>query len=128
MKMLGQAWVYRIGNTLVRVENAFAWSGWCQERLRVNDETAHEAYGWFGTRRDFDEDWLTSTGEGVLAVRLKARLMGISCEAFLDRERLEPEAHETVEWAGPRRSWPPADAWATAGARAWIVSPPNSRR
>ena len=54
MKMLGQAWLYRIGNTLVRVENAFAWSGWCQERLRVNDETAHEAYGWFGTRRDFN--------------------------------------------------------------------------
>jgi hypothetical protein len=43
MKMLGQAWLYRIGNTLVRVENVFAWSGWCQERLRVNDETAHEA-------------------------------------------------------------------------------------
>lgn len=129
MKILGQAWVYRVGNSVVRVENAFTWAGWCQERLRVNDETVSEAFGWFGARRDFHEDWLTATGEGLLSVRLTSQLMGIRCDVTLDGAPIEPEANETVVWAGPRRSWPGAGEWAPLGDTATrTINPLRSRR
>lgn len=130
MRLIGQAWVYRVGNSIVRVENAFAWIGWAQERLVINEETAKSAQGWFGAKRDFDEDWLTPTGEGVLKVRLLAGLMGIHCRVTLDDQGIEPEALEAAVWSGAKGEWPAPKAWEPAGDKRWHASPipPNSRR
>lgn len=126
MNLIGQAWVYRIGNSIVRVENAFVWRGWAQERLVVNDEPVREAGAWYGLSRDFNEDWLTPTGEGELAVRLRSRLNGISCEAKLEGVEVEPEALLVARWRGGRKAWAPAEAWTPAGKRSWIARKPSA--
>lgn len=124
MQLIGQAWVYRVGNSLVRVENAFAWIGWAQERLIVNEEPVRTAGGWFGLSRDFKEDWLTPTGEGELAIRLRARVNGISCQAMLEGVEIAPEAFLQASWSGGRNVWAPAEAWTPAGKKGWIIGVP----
>lgn len=126
MQLIGQGWIYRVGNSLIRVENAFAWLGWAQERLVVNDEPVRSAGAWYGLSRDFKEDWLTPTGEGELPVRLTSRLNGISCDAWLDGVEIEPEALRVARWRGDRNSWAPAEAWTPAGKHAWIVRKPSA--
>ena len=131
MYLIGQAWVYRVGNSIVRVENAFAWRGWAQERLIVNEEPVRTAGAWFGLSRDFKEDWLTPTGEGKLAVGLRSRVNGIGCEALLEGVEVAPEEFLQARWRGGRNVWAPTEAWTPAGKHSWIVgvpSPPNSRR
>jgi hypothetical protein len=130
LRLIGQAWVYRVGNSVVRVENAFAWIGWAQERLIVNDEAVTSAQGWFGLSRSFEEDWLTPLGEGVLRVRLVARMMGIDCIVKLDDQPIEPEALEQAVWSGAKGEWPASETWAPAQERRWHATPipPNSRR
>lgn len=121
MHLIGQAWIYRVGNSRVRVENAFTWVGWAQERLVVNDESVRTAGAWYGLSRDFNEDWLTPTGEGDLSVRLRSGLNGISCEAWLDGVEVEPEALLVARWRGGRNTWAPAEAWTPAGKHSWIA-------
>ena len=121
MYLIGQAWIYRVGNSLVRVENGFAWSGWTQERLIVNEEPVRTAGAWFGMSRDFTEDWLTPTGEGELALRMRSRMHGVSCQALLEGVEIEPEAFQQARWRGGRNAWAPAEAWTPAGTNSWIV-------
>ncbi|MDO9609459.1 MAG: hypothetical protein Q7J26_13120 [Brevundimonas sp.] len=125
MLLIGQAWVYRVGNALVRVENAFAWIGWAQERLLVNDDATRTAGAWYGLSRDFKEDWLTPTGEGELSVRLRSRVNGIGCEARLNGVLLTAEAFLAARWRGSRNSWAPAEAWSPAGKNSWIADAPH---
>lgn len=49
--MLGQRWVYRVGNSVVCVDNGFAWIGWAQERMVVNDETVQSSTAGSGRAR-----------------------------------------------------------------------------
>ena len=121
MRILGQRWEYRIGNSIVMVDNAFSWSGWGQERLVVNGETARQAGGWFGIYRSFNESWLTQLGEGELRAVLTVRLRGIACAVTLDGQPVEPEAYWTASWKGGRYDWPPETDWSEALARSWIV-------
>ena len=124
MYLIGQAWVYRVGNSIVRVENAFAWRGWAQERLIVNEEPVRTAGAWFGLSRDFKEDWLTPTGEGKLAVGLRSRVNGIGCEALLEGVEVAPEEFLQARWRGGRNVWAPTEAWTPAGKNSWIVGVP----
>ncbi len=124
MYLIGQAWVYRVGNSIVRVENAFAWRGWAQERLIVNEEPVRTAGAWFGLSRDFKEDWLTPTGEGELAVGLRSRVNGISCEALLEGVEVAPEEFLQARWRGGRNVRAPTEAWTPAGKNSWIVGVP----
>ncbi|VXB69145.1 hypothetical protein [Brevundimonas sp. G8] len=124
MQLIGQAWVYRVGNSLVRVENAFGWIGWAQERLIVNEEPVRTAGAWFGLSRDFKEDWLTPTGEGELAIRLRSQVNGIRCQAMLEGVEIAPEAFLQAKWGGGRNAWAPAEAWTPAGKKGWIVGVP----
>ena len=121
MRLLGQRWEYRIGNSVVLVDNAFSWSLWGQERLVVNGETSSSAGGWMGLYRGFSEAWLTHLGESELRVALKSRARGIACAVTLDRESVEPEGLWTASWSGPRFSWPAEDDWREAPARSWIA-------
>jgi len=123
MQLIGQAWVYHVGNSTVRVENAFAWLGWAQERLIVNDEAVRTAGGWFGMSRDFKEGWLTPIGEGQLSVRLRSRMNGISCEVRLDDVEVDPEALLVARWRGGSNTWASPDAWTPAGKNSWIAAP-----
>lgn len=116
MKMLGQRWVYRVGNSVICVDNGFAWIGWAQERMVVNDETVQSSDGWFRMRQDFFEPWIVPNGEGVLTVKLVSQLMGIACSANLEGEPLEPVQTLKSNWSGPKRSWPGEADWAPAGA------------
>lgn len=119
MKLMGQAWRYRVGNSIVRVENAFSWTGWAQERLVVNGETAQQAGAWFGFRRTFSEDWLTPIGEGELTVSMRSRVDGISCALKLDGVDIEPEALLEARWSGRRQSWIEPEAWSLAKPNSW---------
>ena len=124
MYLIGQAWVYRVGNSIVRVENAFAWRGWAQERLIVNEEPVRTAGAWFGLSRDFKEDWLTPTGEGKLAVGLRSRVNGIGCEALLEGVEVAPEEFLQARWRGGRNVRAPTEAWTPAGKNSWFVGVP----
>jgi hypothetical protein len=101
VRLLGQRWEYRIGNSIVLVDNAFSWAGWGQERLLVNDETVASAGGVFGLYRGFSEPWLTRLGESELQVALSSRLRGIACAVTVDGEPVTPKAFWTAAWSGP---------------------------
>lgn len=115
MGMHGQRWVYRIGNSVVAVDNGFAWIGWAQERMVVNGETAQETEGWFRTRQDYFEPWIVPGGEGVLTVRLVAGLMRVNCSAELDGRAIDPVETLETRWSGPRGSWPEDADWSPVG-------------
>ena len=121
MRLIGQRWEYRVGNSIVLVDNAFSWSGWGQERLIVNDETVGSAGGWFGLFRSFRKDWLTRFVEGDLKVALSSRLKGIACELTLDGEPVLTEAFWEAAWLGTRGAWPDETAWNEAAERGWFA-------
>jgi hypothetical protein len=109
--LIGQRWLYRIGNATVVVDNAFNWLGWGQERLRVNDETIHESQGWFRLSQTFSEPWLTRLGEGELKVRIIGQINSVRCEALLDGVAQDAESLMAVRWTGTRGAWPPETDW-----------------
>lgn len=112
MKLHGQRWVFRIGNSTVKVDNAFSfsWSMWGQERMIVNDEVLYISSG-ARFSQTFTEPWLTPDGESTLEVTLYGGLMSLICEAKLDGRRLEPEACYSASWTSGRNHWPAEDAW-----------------
>lgn len=71
--------------------------------------------------RDFKEDWLTPTGEGELAITLRAHINGVSCLAMLEGVAIEPEGFLQGRWRGGKNAWAPAEAWTPAGKNSWIV-------
>ena len=119
MRFYGQRWVYLIGNTIVKVDNAFALNLWTQERLLVNEEPAQESAGWARFFQRYQEPWLTPIGEGELHVTLRSQGAGIGCIATLDGRILEPEAKHQASWRGPARSWPEEAEWALQEGRSW---------
>lgn len=121
--MICQRWTYRIGNSTVCVDNAFSWSGWAQERLRVNDETAQDSHGMFRRQQSYAEPWLTMIGEGELSVRLSARILSIRCELLLNGAPLEPETYMAARWSGPKHSWPAEEDWRPARRGDFMVMP-----
>lgn len=124
MKMLGQRWVYRVGNSVVCIDNGFAWIGWAQERMVVNDETVQSSEGWFRLRQDYLEPWIVPGGEGVLTVKLISEMLGIACHADLDGQPLEPAETLKSKWSGPKRSWPTATEWIPVEPQGTVVIRP----
>jgi len=124
VKLLGQRWEYRVGNSIVFVDNGFSWTGWGQERLVVNDETVQQSGGWWRMRQAFREPWLTLVGESELRVALVSRLRGISCSATLDGEPIHPDALHGAVWQGRGGEWPAPDGWIEAANVSWISQPP----
>ena len=115
MKIYGQRWLYRIGNTEVAVDNAFSLWGWAQERWLINGEVIRETGGWFALKRSFAEPWLTTLGEGTLAAELRSRLTGVDCSVTLDGEAIPHDTLFEAEWTG-RKSWPAAGDWKEVAA------------
>lgn len=111
MRFHGQRWIYRIGNSTVAVDNAFSWSMWGQERMIVNGETVKQAQGWFVTSRTFAEPWLSLDGETEIRVQIMAGVLSLTCETFLNGERLSPQACYAVHWNGERCQWPDEALW-----------------
>ena len=110
MRMYGQRWFYRVGNTEVIVDNAFSWLGWAQERWLINGEVIRETGGWFNIRRSFHEPWLTPLGDGFLTANLRSRLSRVECVLMLDGEAVDHDALFEASWH-PKGSWPSADDW-----------------
>jgi len=111
VKMQGQRWVYRLGNSVVCIDNGFSWLGWTQERMVVNDETVQQSDGWFRYRQDFFEPWIIPGGEGVLRVKLVAALLTVNCSASLDDRELQPSETRRADWSGAQGTWPADDGW-----------------
>lgn len=111
MKLYGQRWEFRIGNTLVKVDNAFSWSLWGQERMLVNDEVAHASGGRWRFSQKYREPWLSQHGEGELKVWLRSTSTGIRCTALLNGEEVAPDAILEASWRGSAQSWPQESEW-----------------
>lgn len=109
MKLHIQRWTYRDGNHTIRVENAYCWNGWAQERLVVDGEQVQTKGAWFATSRDFNEPWLTRLGDTQLEVRLQSGLMKIHADVRIDGRVLTPESMEKFVWEGAKGAWPPAE-------------------
>ncbi len=110
-RLLGQRWVYRLGNSTLIIDNAFSWTLWGQERMIINDETVKEASGWMTVSRSFAEPWLTSDGETEIRVAVMGGVMSLTCETLLNGQRLNPEACFSARWEGERHSWPANQLW-----------------
>lgn len=121
LKFHGQRWEYRIGNTVVFADNAFALSlrPSVQERLIVNDEVVQR--GSSAIRQNFSEPWLTMAGDQELRVVMTSRFLGVHCAARLSGELIAPFAYWIAAWKGERDSWPSDDRWSPAGRQSWIV-------
>lgn len=111
MKLYGQRWVYRIGNQTVTVDNAYSWSMWGQERMLVNDETAHSERGSMVFSRNFQEEWLTALGEGMVRVSITGAVVSMVCETTLDGNRLIPDECFVTVWNGDGTNWPEDSMW-----------------
>lgn len=111
MKLRGQRWQYRVGNSTVNVDNAWSFTFWAQERLIVNDETVRRTGAFLALRRSYDEPWLTMIGEDELLVRMSAGVQAVLCKVTLGGEELEPDALFEATWTGPRHTWPEGAAW-----------------
>ncbi|MCH4269100.1 MAG: hypothetical protein LKF80_11915 [Brevundimonas sp.] len=124
--LIGQRWLYRIGNSTVCVDNAFAWSGWGQERLLVNEEAVQQSSGWFQPSQTFAEPWLTRFGDDELAVRLIGRIMSVQCDAVLAGVPLKPDERLATRWRGPRGGWPDGADWRAARKGDFMALPQSS--
>jgi hypothetical protein len=114
MHMYVRRWRFREGNSDIVVENAWALTGWAQERLVVNGETVAQGSGWWRYTETFSEPWLSRLGETELKVELRSGLKTIHATVEIDGQRLEPEEDIVFNWTGPRRTWPPLDPEALA--------------
>ncbi|WP_368933543.1 hypothetical protein [Brevundimonas naejangsanensis] len=121
--LLGQRWLYRIGNSIVCIDNAFAWTGWGQERMRVNDEVVQESRGWLKPSQTFAEPWLTRIGDDQLSILLVSGVMSVHCMAELGGALLEPEERLAARWSGSRGSWPEESDWRPARRGDFIALP-----
>ena len=110
MRLHGQRWIFQIGNSTVKIDNAFSWTSWAQERMIVNDEVLFETSD-SAISRTFKEPWLTPDGEGELVVKIYSGVMSIICEAKLNGERIEPDACYSAQWTSNARHWPAESAW-----------------
>lgn len=117
MKLYCERWVYRIGNSVIEVDNGFAWPGFAQERMVVNGETVQSHQGWFHARQDFFEPWIVPGGEGMLTITMVSGLLRVHCRAKLDGAPVEPAETLKAEWSGPKGAWPPQDAWVAVSRR-----------
>lgn len=122
-KMIGQRWLYRIGNAVITVDNAFNWWGWGQERLVVNDEVVQHSQGWMRRSQTFAEPWLTRLGEGELKVRIVGQIMTVRCEALLDGVPQDPETLMAARWSAPKGVWPKEEDWKPSESGDFIARP-----
>lgn len=76
----------------------------------VNGETIQTAGQWFAFRRSFEEPWLTSLEGGLLGVKMRSQVNGVTCEVTRDGEIIEHEKLFEAQWNG-RGSWPDEYAW-----------------
>ena len=111
MKLMGQRWQYRVGNSVVNVDNAWSWTFWAQERLCVNDEIVRRSGGFLVLRRSFKEPWLTMMGEDELSVQLMTAVQAVHCKVTLAGEDLEPDGLYEATWRGARHVWPQEADW-----------------
>ena len=125
MKLIGQRWRYRVGNSQVDVDNGFSWSLRGQERLSINGAVVRKTGGRLRLFQRYAEPWLTPLGDGQLSVVLRARRLGIACMVTLDGEPVEPEQLFEVRWAGTGGDWPEESAWQPVVASTWIARQPN---
>jgi hypothetical protein len=111
MRLIGQRWEFRIGNAVVKVDNAYSWSLWGQERMLVNDEEVHSSSGWMRFSQKYQEPWLTPLGEGELRIWLRGGSSSVLCNAFLDEKAVPASAIYSSIWRGPALSWPDEMEW-----------------
>ena len=110
MKIHGQRWRYQLANTEVFVDNAFSWFRWGQERMLINGEVAQSVGSWFAFKRNFNEPWLSLSGDGEIEISMRATLTEVDVELRLDGEVVEHEELFEAAWHG-RGTWPDPDLW-----------------
>lgn len=110
MKIHGQRWRYQLANTEVFVDNAFSWFGWAQERMLINGEVSQSVGSWFSFKRNFNEPWLTLSGDGEIEILMRSTLTGVDVELRLDGEVVEHEELFETAWHG-RGAWPDEGLW-----------------
>lgn len=114
MRLRGKRWISTINGRPVRVENAWSFSFWAQERV-VLDGLPVARTGEIGA---LDRTFRLSAPEtglpAALHVTLYAGLFKVHCQVWLGGARLTPDAVETGIWRAPRGRWPGEDGDAAA--------------
>lgn len=110
-KIIGQRWLYLIGNHAVLVDNAYDTSGWGQERMLVDGTQVHSSHGAGRFDQQYKEPWLTNLGDATLEIDLRSGLFSVGCTARLNGAVVEHERYYTAQWSGPHLSWPNDGDW-----------------
>lgn len=111
MRVNGQRWEFQIGNTLVIVENAWHWSGYSQERVRVNDEVIlqREGWGWFTLSSAIltDFDILDIPHAVIIGIKYKDDDYTIWCRIITEDKVYKPTDWCEAKWDTKTYLWPP---------------------
>ena len=111
MRIKGERWEFHIGNTIVIVENAWRWSGYSQERVRVNDEVHFDRQGWFWMVANATTvaEFATLEDRYRVVMGVKYILTGqhLYCRVVSENEVIEPTAFLKGKWDKADYLWPP---------------------
>lgn len=110
MKLRGQKWVFQDGNHEIIVENAWSWSMFSQERIRINGETVFAQAGkgevylkWVEAHK---EPWLTQLGDETLQVQFRSGILKVYARVVLGDRKLEHVDYFEGKWTAEGESWP----------------------
>ena len=121
MRLVGQRWHYRIGNSQVDVDHAFAHTLWAQERLRINGQTLFVGGGRWRLFKLWNQPWMTPLDEGLLSVTLRSKLLGMACCVELEGREVEPEALFEATWRAAPHDWPGESRWVECHHATWVA-------
>jgi hypothetical protein len=102
-----QRWTLQDGAQTLIVENAWTWTGQCQERVRLNGEVIMEGAtlrilkGWTEIVR---VAWPGAAG--ALIVEWKSGLLSIKARARIADQVLPWSDYQVAQWEGYLRDWP----------------------
>ena len=113
MRVKGQRWEFRIGNNQLIVENASHWSGYSQERVRLNDAiiSKREGWGWVVISKTIlaEFDLLDVPHAVVVGVSVNATKTDafIYARVITEDHVYEPETMTEARWDTKTYLWPP---------------------
>lgn len=111
MRVKGERWEFSIGNNIIIVENAWHWSGYSQERVRLNDEviTEREGWGWFVIKATTIAEFeiLDVPHDVVVGIHYEGTDYSIYCRVITETEVFKPDDWSEGKWDTKTYKWPP---------------------
>ncbi len=109
MQHRGKRWIYRVEDRELRVENAWKFSFWAQERVLLENQIVASAGEYGAIERRFE---LAPDQTGLshpLNILITSGFLGLVCVVTYGAKTLTPVHVEHGRWWGPNGTWPEED-------------------